>query len=99
MRTHTHTTRERNRACCVVLAWHVECRTGWRQLGDAGVPVREGDVFVQPPDAELLEAEGVRRLSGEHVEALAPPPVGACRCGAHAGGCVLAELCGRCNPC
>ncbi|KAF5833737.1 hypothetical protein DUNSADRAFT_9844, partial [Dunaliella salina] len=38
----------------------------------------QGDVFVEPLEAELLEREGIRRLSGEHVEALAPPPVGSC---------------------
>lgn len=40
--------------------------------------LRHGDVHVHPLTSEQLEEEGVRRLSGEHEEALAPPPKGAC---------------------
>uniref|UniRef100_A0A7S3QUF1 beta-fructofuranosidase n=1 Tax=Dunaliella tertiolecta TaxID=3047 RepID=A0A7S3QUF1_DUNTE len=51
---------------------------GRQQPDEAENGRQQGDVFVEPPEAELLEREGIRRLSGEHVEALAPPPVGSC---------------------
>lgn len=41
--------------------------------------LRHGDVHVHPIDTQELLEEGVRRVSGEHEEALMPPPVGACR--------------------